>query len=57
MEKKILKKLEQLIRKEGYAKTASLIGEYDTQCLKKWIKNKRIPFYKQNIINSYLTRG
>lgn len=43
MEKKLLKKLSTMIKKRGYAWTAAVLGEYDTQALKRWIKDSHIP--------------
>lgn len=39
----LLKKLEKFIKKNGYAKAASLLGYSDTSALKKWISRGNIP--------------
>lgn len=43
MERKVLKKLNSLIKKRGFAYTAALLGEYDTQALKRWVRSESVP--------------
>lgn len=57
MEAALLKKLQKLSDRYGYAKAAAMIGERDTQALKRWLKEKNIPIYKINVVKDYLRRA
>ena len=57
MEHRLINKLLKLVDKYGYAYTATLIKERDTQSLKRWLKMDSIPAYKVSVINDYLKRG
>ena len=56
-EKQIIAKLKDLVKKNGWAKTAVMIHELDTQSLKRWIKSRNIPNYKTNVLSKYLRRA
>lgn len=55
--KRDFKKLNQLVKEHGWAKVASMLGERDTQSLKRWLKRGEVPEYKKNTIKVYLDRG
>ena len=57
MEKRVLKNLKKLVDKHGPAKVAVMINEFDTQALKRWLKEDRLPTYKVNLISDYLRRN
>ena len=41
----------------GWAEVAVMLGERDTQSIKRWIKQGFIPEYKTNLITQYLKRS